>query len=98
MKKLDRRKFIAAAGAGGAAAALTACDEQPAAPAIVSEMPRLTWRLTSSFPKSLDTIYGAADTFARRVSEMTDGRFTIQVFAAGEIVGPLQAADAVSDG
>jgi TRAP-type mannitol/chloroaromatic compound transport system substrate-binding protein len=98
MKKLDRRKFIAAAGAGGAAATLTACDEQPAAPAIVSEMPRLTWRLTSSFPKSLDTIYGAADTFARRVSEMTDGRFTIQVFAAGEIVGPLQAADAVSDG
>nr|WP_295557992.1 TRAP transporter substrate-binding protein [uncultured Hyphomicrobium sp.] len=86
------------AGAGGAAATLTACDQEPSAPAIVSSMPTLTWRLTSSFPKSLDTIYGSAETFSRIVREMTDGRFNIQVFAAGEIVGPLQAADAVTDG
>jgi TRAP-type mannitol/chloroaromatic compound transport system substrate-binding protein len=97
MKKLDRRKFLKLAGAGGAAATVAACD-QPTAPAIVESMPTLTWRLTSSFPKSLDTIYGASETFARVVSEMTDGKFTIQVFAAGEIVGGLQAADAVSDG
>lgn len=98
MTRIDRRKFMTVAGAGGAAATLTACDQEPSAPAIVSSMPTLTWRLTSSFPKSLDTIYGSAETFSRIVREMTDGRFNIQVFAAGEIVGPLQAADAVTDG
>ena len=98
MKKFDRRKFITVAGASGAAVALSACDQEPAAPAIASTMPKLTWRLTSSFPKSLDTIYGAAELFARRVREMTDGNFNIQVFTANEIVGPLQAADAVTDG
>jgi TRAP-type mannitol/chloroaromatic compound transport system substrate-binding protein len=98
MKTLDRRKFLKVAGAGGAAATVAACDDQPAAPAVVESMPTLTWRLTSSFPKSLDTIYGAAETFARCVGDMTDGKFTIQVFAAGEIVGGLQAADAVTDG
>lgn len=54
--------------------------------------------MTSSFPKSLDTIHGAAEVFSKIVAEMTDNRFAIQVFPAGEIVGGLQAADAVSDG
>ena len=61
-------------------------------------MPELKWRLTSSFPKSLDTIYGAAEAFAKAVAEATDNRFQIQVFAAGEIVPGLQAADAVQNG
>ena len=55
-------------------------------------MPELKWRLTSSFPKSLDTIYGAAEIFAKAVAEATDNKFQIQVFAAGEIVPGLQAA------
>ena len=45
-------------------------------------MPELKWRLTSSFPKSLDTIYGAAEVFAKAVAEMTDNKWQIQVFAA----------------
>ena len=60
--------------------------------------PKITWRLTSSFPKSLDTIYGAAETMSKYVSEATDGKFHIQVFPAGEIVPGLEAADAVSAG
>lgn len=98
MKKLNRRKFLKIAGVGCAAATVAACDQQPTAPAIIEAMPELSWRLTSSFPKSLDTIHGASEVFAKIVGEMTDGRFKIQVFAAGEIVGGLQAADAVSDG
>src|SRR5690606_19364480 len=78
MTGFDRRKFLKVAGAGGTAAAVGACD-QPSAPAVMEAMPTLHWRLTSSFPKSLDTIYGAAETFTRVVSEMTDGRFQIQV-------------------
>ncbi|MFN7104453.1 MAG: TRAP transporter substrate-binding protein, partial [Pseudorhizobium sp.] len=92
---MDRRSFFKKAAATGAgAAAATAL----AAPAIAQENPKITWRLTSSFPKSLDTIYGGAEDIAARVSAATGGNFTIQTFAAGEIVPGLQAADAVSAG
>jgi TRAP-type mannitol/chloroaromatic compound transport system substrate-binding protein len=88
---MKRRQFLQTAGAGLAASAV-------AAPAIAQSMPETKWRLTSSFPKSLDTIYGAAEVFAKAVSEASDNKFQIQVFAAGEIVPGLQAADAVTNG
>ena len=56
------------------------------------------WRLTASWPKSLDTLFGACETFAKYVSEATDGKFQIQTFAAGEIVPGLQVLDAVQNG
>ena len=92
---MKRRKFISTAGVGaaGVAAATTV-----AAPAIAQSMPEVKWRLTSSFPKSLDTLYGAAELFAKMLGEMSDGKFQIQVFAAGEIVPGLQVADAVQNG
>jgi TRAP-type mannitol/chloroaromatic compound transport system substrate-binding protein len=88
---MKRRDFLQAAGVGLAATAV-------AKPAIAQSMPELKWRLTSSFPKSLDTIYGAAEIFSKAVSEATDNKFQIQVFAAGEVVPGLQALDAVSSG
>jgi TRAP-type mannitol/chloroaromatic compound transport system substrate-binding protein len=88
---MKRRQFLQTAGVGAAATTI-------AAPAIAQSMPEVKWRLTSGFPKSLDTIYGAADVFAKFVSEATDGKFQIQPFAAGEIVGTFQAADAVGNG
>jgi TRAP-type mannitol/chloroaromatic compound transport system substrate-binding protein len=88
---MKRREFLKAAGIGAAATAV-------AAPAIAQSMPELKWRLTSSFPKSLDTIYGGAEIFAKAVAEATDNKFQIQVFAAGEIVPGLAAADAVQNG
>ncbi|WP_274627713.1 TRAP transporter substrate-binding protein [Arvimicrobium flavum] len=92
---MDRRSFIRKAGATGVgAAAATAL----AAPAIAQSNPKVTWRLASSFPKSLDTIYGGAEVFSKMLSEATDGNFTVQVFAAGEIVPGLQAADATTAG
>jgi TRAP-type mannitol/chloroaromatic compound transport system substrate-binding protein len=88
---MKRRQFLAAAGAG---VALTAV----AKPAIAQSKPAIKWRLTASWPKSLDTIYGACDTISKYVSELTDGNFQIQVFAAGEIVPALQVLDAVQNG
>ncbi|MDZ4789990.1 MAG: TRAP transporter substrate-binding protein [Hyphomicrobiales bacterium] len=67
-------------------------------PAIAQETPTIRWRMTSSFPKSLETIYGGGEMFADRVSKLTDGKFTIRVFAAGDIVPAFQALDAVQQG
>jgi TRAP-type mannitol/chloroaromatic compound transport system substrate-binding protein len=92
---MDRRSFIKKASVGGAAAAAASVL---AAPAIAQSSPKVTWRLTSSFPKSLDTIYGGAEVFSKMLSEATDGNFTVQVFAAGELVPGLQAADATTAG
>ena len=91
----NRRSMLA--GTAAAATAGLAASSFPK-PALAQGQPELKWRLTSSFPKSLDTIYGAAEVFASAVAEMTDGKWQIQVFAAGEIVPGLQAADAVSNG
>jgi TRAP-type mannitol/chloroaromatic compound transport system substrate-binding protein len=90
----SRRRVLQKGLAGTAAAASLGL----AAPAIAQGAAEIRWRLTSSFPKSLDTIFGTAETFARYVAEATDNRFQIQTFAAGEIVPGLQALDAVSNG
>jgi len=69
-----------------------------AKPAIAQTAPTIRWRMTSSFPKSLETIYGGGELFAERVSKLTDGKFTIRVFAAGDLVPAFQALDAVQQG
>jgi TRAP-type mannitol/chloroaromatic compound transport system substrate-binding protein len=90
---MKRREFLHVGGVGLAAGASVV-----AAPAIAQSAPELKWRLSSTFPKSLDTLFGASDSFAKYCHEMTDGRWQIQPFAAGEIVGMPQALDAVSNG
>ncbi|MDO5642085.1 MAG: TRAP transporter substrate-binding protein [Paracoccus sp. (in: a-proteobacteria)] len=93
--KLDRRRFLTHATLGGATAAAAT---SLAAPAIAQEQPTITWRLTSSFPQALDTIFGNSAVLSKMVSDATDGKFQIQVYAAGELVPGLQAADAAADG
>src|SRR6187431_209417 len=89
---MKRREFLKAGGVGLAASAAVA------APAIAQSMPEIKWRLAASWPKSLDTLYGGCEFFVKRVAEITDNRFQIQPFAAGEIVGALQVLDAVQNG
>ncbi|MDO9712110.1 TRAP transporter substrate-binding protein [Paracraurococcus lichenis] len=84
---MNRRHILA----GSAAGAL-------AAPVLASAQPRLRWRCPNSFPRSLDTIYGAAEIVARRVREMSDGAFEITVSGPGEVVPALQILDAVGQG
>ena len=88
---MKRRAFLQRAAAGLAAGAA-------AAPAIAQSLPPFKWRMASSFPKSLDTLFGSAEQLASRVSKMTEGKFEIRVFAGGEIVPGLQVLDAVQNG
>ena len=62
------------------------------------DLPKIKWRMVTSWPKSLDTIYGGAQTVCDRVSAMSGGRFTIEAYAAGEIVPGLEVLDAVQNG
>ncbi len=89
---MKRREFLRAAGVGLAASTAVA------APAIAQSSPTIKWRMPCSWPKSLDTLYGACEAMAKAVGEATDGKFQIQVFAAGEIVPGLQIVDAVQSG
>ena len=88
---MKRREFLRAAGLGVAGSAV-------AAPAIAQSSPEVKWRMTASWPKSLDTLYGGCEYFVKRVAEITDNKFQIQLFAAGEIVPGLQVLDAVQNG
>jgi len=89
---MERRSFLHKATVGAAVGTIAG------APAIVGAQPQVRWRLASSFPKSLDAIYGASELLARRVSQMTGGKFQISVHPGGEIVPPLQVLDAVQAG
>jgi TRAP-type mannitol/chloroaromatic compound transport system substrate-binding protein len=88
---MKRRDFIKVTGLGVAGAATIA------APAIAQSMPEIKWRMTTSWPKSLDTLHGGAEMMAKMVGEATDNKFQIQTFAAGEIVPGLQVLDAVQN-
>lgn len=88
---MKRRVFLKQTAAGIAAGTV-------AAPAIAQAQPQIHWRLASSFPKSLDTLYGAAELLVKRVSQATAGKFQIRLFAGGEIVPGLQVLDAVQNG
>jgi TRAP-type mannitol/chloroaromatic compound transport system substrate-binding protein len=87
---MNRRKFLArgAVAATGAAAVSQAVAQAPS-------LPQIRWRCASSFPKSLDTIYYGAEVIAKRVAELTSGKFQIRVFAAGEIVPAFGVVDAI---
>ncbi len=89
---MQRRNFIkgiAGAGLAGATGRAMAAS---------TELPHISWRLASSFPKSLDTIYLAAEQLSTRVAGLTGGKFNIRVFAGGELVPGLQVLDAVQNG
>lgn len=87
---MDRRSLIKHAGIAGVLAA-------GAAPAVHAQA-TIRWRLASSFPKALDTIYGAADVFAKKVNEMSGGKFSVSVHPGGELMPAFGVVDGVQQG
>jgi len=88
---MERRKFIKHAGLAGILAA-------GVAPAAYAQGANIRWRLASSFPKALDTIFGAADVFSKKLKEMSGGKFEISVHAGGELMPPFGVVDGVQQG
>jgi TRAP-type mannitol/chloroaromatic compound transport system substrate-binding protein len=87
---MDRRSLLKNAGIAGVLAA-------GVAPAVHAQA-AIRWRLASSFPKSLDTIFGAAEVFADKVKKMSGGKFEISTHAAGELMPALGVVDGVQQG
>ena len=95
----QRRRLLGAAAVATSAGVLASCrirraDDVKAG----SALPLVRWRMATSWPHSLDTIFGGAETISRRVREMSAGRFLIQPFAAGELVPGLEVLEAVQNG
>jgi len=100
---MRRREFIGKATAGAVGVGLTgACGGETGGMVSTAEAavqgPELSWRMATSFPPSLDILHGTSEFIAERVSALTGGNFRIRVYAAGELVPPLQVMDAVQQG
>mgnify|MGYP000290538085 FL=1 len=87
---MDRRSLIKQAGIAGVLAA-------GVAPAVHAQA-AVRWRLASSFPKALDTIYGGAEVFAKQVKAMSGGKFEISVHSGGELMPAFGVVDGVQNG
>lgn len=84
---MDRRSIIKQAGIAGVLAAGIA--------PVVHAQTTVRWRLASSFPKSLDTIFGSAEMFAKTVRALSGGKFEVSVHAAGELMPAFGVVDAL---
>jgi TRAP-type mannitol/chloroaromatic compound transport system substrate-binding protein len=93
MQRRRRALLGATAAAAGAAA-----PSLLAAPAVAQSSPEVRWRMCSAFPRSLDVLFGTGERLAQRVAALTENRFQIRFFPAGEVVPGLQVLDAVGAG
>lgn len=100
---LDRKDFLkkslqVLAPAAVALSAAQACSPKGQGAASADELPQIKWNLTSSFPRGLDVLYGAAEFFVKRVKSLSNGKFIIRPYPAGELVPGLQVFDAIQQG
>ena len=101
-RRMQRRKLLKTSATGLSAAIgasmLNACTIQKQEKAIPNSLPKIKWRMATSWPISLDTIYGGAETISERVNALSGGNFQIKPYAAGELVPGLEVLDAVQAG
>jgi TRAP-type mannitol/chloroaromatic compound transport system substrate-binding protein len=97
---MKRRELLTAAGLGLGAVALSACqdDSAPDSKKATEPQQRFRWKMVTSWPKNFPGLGTTAEHFAETISALSDGRLTVQVFAAGELVPALEVFDAVSNG
>lgn len=96
--KLSRKNFLKASLASSITYTLSTCKKNENHQSQINENPKILWKCVSSYPRTLDTIFGGAVLLSELVKTMTNGNFMIQVYPAGEIVPPLQVMDAVQNG
>ena len=94
---MNRRDWLKRMGLTGAALTL-ACGDKSGNSSTTSTTKKVRWRLASSFPRSLDTLFGSAEILADRVRAMTNGNFDIRVYPGGELAGSLEVLDSVQQG
>src|SRR5512139_1901612 len=87
---MKRRELLQGAGAGLLAGVFGS--------ARAADLPAIRWRMASSFPKTLDTIFGTSEKFAERLGQITNGKFQIRVFAPNELFPGLEVFNKVQDG
>ena len=97
---MKRRKVLNTAAVGLGSAALAACagQQQPGGSATSADLPNVRWRMATSWPASLDVLYGGATAMAERLRELSGGRFDITPYAGGELVPGTQVLDGVQSG
>lgn len=87
-----RRGFLKQVGSGAAVVTATAL----ATPAL--SQGRHEWRMVTAWPKMFPGSGVGVERFAKKVADATEGKLTIKVFAAGELVPAFEAFDAVQRG
>ena len=94
------RRRLLLASALLATLGLSACKEEPAEQqaAATPAAESYQWKMVTAWPKNFPGLGTAAERLAERVKVMSNGRLTIKVYAAGELVPPLEVFDAVSRG
>ncbi|WP_330204185.1 TRAP transporter substrate-binding protein [Cyanobacterium sp. Dongsha4] len=96
---MQRRQFLTNAGISAVTSAtLVSCQSQNNSSVTANSLPEIKWRMVTSWPKSLDTIYGAVVGLCDRLKAMSSGKFQITPYAAGEIVPGLEVLDTVQNG
>lgn len=89
---MQRRSFLKKAGLTAVAGSAVV-----AAPAIAESLPKISWKMTSTYGPSLPALYSAAELFVKMVEEASDGNFSIRLYPVGEIVPGFEVMDAVEN-
>lgn len=99
-RKMFLKTAIASATVATTATVLTACRSRGAGKQTASTgvLPPVEWQMATSWPVSLDTIFGGATTFSDRVAALTGGKFRITPRSSGELAPPLEVLNVVSQG
>ena len=101
IKKISRRKILQASSLAAAAGLISACNNggSPDKPAESSKIikKKIEWKMVTTWPKNFPGLGTGAQRIANNITSMSDGRLTVKLFAAGELVPAFESFDAVRE-